>query len=224
MAAQLYYNTSYPATHLLIPYHPPVCMDAPTESAYTLTRRHKPLSSVHCGAKLSLQTAPSDPRTRTHTHPYQSTPCGFQPLGEFGETLPKYACWAGDYNAVLPAESQEPAKSCLGLHPPPHFSLLFPYVLSFSLWGVCLSLNRSIPLFITSLPVPPSLIFLTLDLWALFVSLLPSLLCSALQRGERSRERRNTGRKTEVEWRETTQIRGRLIRNPHWQGSVGWVG
>lgn len=35
--------------------------------ALTLTHRHKPLLSVHCGAKLTLQIAPSDPWTNTHT-------------------------------------------------------------------------------------------------------------------------------------------------------------
>lgn len=37
------------------------------------------------------------------------TPCGFQPLGKFDETMPKSACWAGDYNAVLP--TREPRTS-----------------------------------------------------------------------------------------------------------------
>lgn len=91
----------------------------------------------HSVAKLSLQTAPSDLWIKIRTH--QCTPSGLQPLGEFCETLPKSACWAGDYNAVPPAESQEPAKSCLGLHPPPYFFLLFSHT---SFLGLSFPLNH----------------------------------------------------------------------------------
>ncbi len=177
--------------------------------------------------------------THTHTHKYlfQSTPCGFQPLGEFGETLPKSACWAGDYNTVLPTESQEPAKSCLGLHPP-HFFLLFPSALS-----VSDSLFESLVLFssppFTSLnhfsPCPPlpscsssiPCIFDTRPLSFLCFPAPTTPLLSPLKQREKQGEEEHRKKKSRwmaLYWRGGKQINTdslKLIRNPHWQRLVG---
>lgn len=137
-----------------------------------------------------------------HEHPYQSTPCGFQSLGEFGKTLPKSACWAGDYNAALPTENQKPAKSCMGLHPPSQYSSLFPSTFSLGLFLNALFLlpsSNSLHHFSTC----PPLLFCTSFIACIFDTR-PLSLCffcthhtSAQLSG--STERRNT-RKTVGEW------------------------
>lgn len=143
-------------------------------------------------------------------------PVVFSHWGNLVKTLPKSACWAGDYNAVPPTESQEPAKSCLGLHPPSQF---FPphsmcaFSRSDSLWIPC-SLHLLPPVFIIPLPVhllilvlPPSFIFLTQDLslWA--------------GTGKKITERKTETEQqsTDVENREQHRPMGGLIRKLHWQ-------
>lgn len=101
----------------------------------------------------------------------------------------------------------------------------FPHVLplgsvSLSL-SDCLVLLTSLHHLAPCLPLPTFSSFLpyilTLDFWALFVFLLPPLLCLAPRRQLRSRERKMC---SGCVLRETTQTFGRLIRNLLWQGSV----
>lgn len=145
--------------------------------ALTLTRRHKLLLGVHCRAKLSLQTAPSDPWTKTHSH--TSTPV--YPLW-FSAT--RGIWWNSAQVSTLSRGLQrssphrQPRTSQILPRITPSFSI-FPPLSMHSLWvwlslWISLSLYLLLPLFIAFLPVhlfllvrPASFIFLTLDLWAL---------------------------------------------------------
>lgn len=156
MAAQPYYNTSYPATHLLISYDPPVCTDA-------LERHRKPLFTVHCRAKLSLQQPPeSREQTRKHTdtHLHQPVyPLWFSATGEIwwdsakvymlsrGITMQfslqrakKQPNPAWDYNILLNFSSSFPC-TLTGLSLPLHPSV-FTF-LPFALSSTLLSLSTS---------------------------------------------------------------------------------
>lgn len=129
--------------------------------------------------------------THTPTHFYAALPPAVvQPTGEFGETMPKSACWAGDYNARLPTERPEPAKSCLVLRPPPpHFSLS---------WGLCCSLTHSVYLYLSTLSFLPHIyIYIVLSYTSVLYYLLPQVLCSALGREGRCKERRDEERECE---------------------------
>lgn len=159
-------------------------------------------------------------------------PVVFSHWGNLVKTLPKSACWVGDYNAVPPTESQEPAKSWLGLHPPSHFSPLFPCALSQGL-----TLSESLVLFISfhlslSLLSPSTSWFLfflhRLYFWHktsrfFFRTHQPSLYKQGKEKNtERKTERER--QRTDVEGREQQRPMGRLIRKLHWQRSQGWLG
>lgn len=178
--------------------------------ALPLTCRHKPLICIHLQAKLSPQTSPSDPQTKTHTHLYQSTPCGFQPLQGIWWNSAQVCMLSRGLQCSSPNREPRTSQILPGITPSSSlFSLLSMRFLSgsdslseslvlftsFYLSSSLLSLSTS-PLLV----LLPSLIFLTLDLWALFVSQLPPLLGSALQRRERSRKRKNCVR-VAVYWR-----------------------
>lgn len=169
-------------------------------------------------------------------HPYQSTPCGFQSLWEFGETLAKSACWVGDYKPALPTESEKAVKSCLGLQPPSPPPCPLPR-LSVSVWLLSAShvpltsfhlpSTLVLPVRLCLLPLPSSLTFLTLRPRRLFV------LCFFFFHSFHSSPRisrwsgRNRGRVAvilEGEGVRKTQACGGLIRHPRWQGSLAWIG
>lgn len=166
--------------------------------ALTLTRRHKPLLSVHCRAKLSLQTAPLDPwtkTTRTHTS-IPVHPLWFSATGGIWWNSAQVCMLSRGLQHSSPHREPRTSQILPGITPLRlTFSSSFQVLLvSNSLFESPCTLYLLLPLFITCLPahlflfvLPPSLVFLTLDLWAFFDYLLPPLLFSALWRENRKK-------------------------------------
>lgn len=184
VSPQLYHNTSHSVKHLPIPFtYSSACIRSLT---FTLTCI---ISHFKMSAVGPNQANRPFRYIKTHIHNHTRLPPVVSSHKGNLVKLFKSACWAGDYNAVLPTESQEPAKSCIRITPSstsfPPLSMHFPSqgLILFPKPSFSLSQSGSFHYFSSWPPLlswSPSLTFLILVFWTLFISLLPPLQFRAL--------------------------------------------